>query len=244
MADERTQEQVNEEQARLLQELEKTGWKIDDDPKFKGVIRDMQQERKSRQTMEEQLTATREENTLYAEQLAKMKNTDDEEEEEDDDDDGFLTKKQAREMLDKAISQGKEASAAQRASEVQMRMRDSEEKAKAELTADKVGEGLDYDTVIREGYAKMVKKNPAYHQVVLNSENPAEEAYRIGLLEPSMSKKVDTRKNDEFVGKLRTEGGRGIPKASLAALNEEESYEQLLKMPESEIERSLRNEEK
>jgi len=55
-----------------------------------------------------------------------------------------------------------------------------EEKARKQYSKENVGE-YDYDTVRLNGFMPMAQANPDLLRIVMNSENPADEAYKIGL---------------------------------------------------------------
>jgi len=236
------EKELLEKQQDILKSLEETGYRFDEHPQFKGVIKDMQHERQTRQTAEDRVAQLQEENRVLTEELANQ-DTKPEKEEENENPDALLTRAEAKKLLDKALSQGQKASEQEKKQAHDKRLFASEEEARKMFSAEKVGEGMDYDTVIKDGYVKMLKKNPAYHQVVVASDNPAAEAYRIGLLEESFAKKLDENKTKEVLSKIKTGGAAGIPKTSIAAFSEKSDYEDMLKKSPAELERELREEE-
>ncbi len=83
----------------------------------------------------------------------------------------------------------------------------SEQEAMEKYSEDKVGKDLCFQNVYDNGFKKMAELNPAYAQVVLMSQHPAEEAYRIGLMHSDFANKQATtakaQGGAEILDKLR-----------------------------------------
>lgn len=58
----------------------------------------------------------------------------------------------------------------------------TQEQARKDYSAEKVGTQYEYDKVVSEGFIPLIQNDPALAQRVRESENPAMEAYRVGLL--------------------------------------------------------------
>jgi len=235
-------DEAKEKQQELIKQLGEAGWKLEEDERFKGLLRDVQSERKSRQTAEEALREVREENQMLTEELAgKTDETGHEDDNGAEDEGEYLTVGRAKKLLAKTLEEGKVAETEEKQQALAQRFAESEEKAKEEFTTEKMGEGLDYSTVLKEGYKKMVAHNPGYQQVVKNSRDPAREAYQIGLLEPEIAKRLDAQKNTKLLASMRVGGG---PKGAIETASlEQQDYETLINTPDSELMKSLKADE-
>lgn len=76
------------------------------------------------------------------------------------------------------------------------------EKAKEKHTEEKEGKGLDFDEVW-EGAKRELAKNKALQGVITSAKNPGEEAYKIGLQDPAIAKRVALNKKN-FPDQKRT----------------------------------------
>ena len=119
----------------------------------------------------------------------------------------------------------------------------SEKETKEKYSSDKVGADLSYDKVIEEGLTPLLKTNPGYKTVIRNSANPAEEAYRIGLLHPKFQEMVTKKKQQEFLdkltqGKIKTGVGSGGPTGG--GVSAETPIQDLLKLSDEELDRLAR----
>ena len=76
------------------------------------------------------------------------------------------------------------------------------DKARKLKTEEKMGKGLDFDSVW-EGAKRYLKDNPSYKGVILSAKNPGEKAYEIGLLDPDIAKRVALDKKN-FPNQERT----------------------------------------
>lgn len=239
--EEKKVEELKAEQTKLLEELKEKGWKPEDTPEFKGLLSDKTSETKRRQSLEEDNQRLNEQLDL----LIKEKGTSPSEEDElkGKSDEDYITVGDAKKLLKGAMDEGKTVEAKKQQATLQNKLATSEEKAKAELTVEKVGKGLDYSSVL-EGYKRMIAKNPGRQQAVFNSDDPAMEAYRIGLRDPEIAKLVDAKKNAKLLDDLTKKGG-GTPKVSGGGgiSLEEKSYEELLAMEKTDLEKSLRADE-
>ena len=73
------------------------------------------------------------------------------------------------------------------------RLRKSAEKAEKLHTEEKEGRGLAFREVM-EGTDREIKKNPIQQRVIQESDDPGEEAYKIGLRDPIIAKRLETYK--------------------------------------------------
>jgi len=107
-------------------------------------------------------------------------------------------------------------------------------KAKEKMTEDKMGKGLDFDSVW-EAAKRQIEENPGYKAVILNDKNPGEKAYEIGLLDPVIAKRVALDKKN-FPDQKRT------PKVGLDTTDVPSNFfsqERVSKMTKEEIEANL-----
>ena len=241
MAEEKSVEELKADQDALLEKLKVSGWKPEDTPEFKGIIRDNQSERQRAQTMADENQRLREQLDLIIGEKGTPPSEEDSLKGASDDD--YMTVKMAKELLQQTVKKGETLEAQRQRDAMQNRLLESEEKAKAKLTVEKTGEGLDWSTVFNEGYKKMIAKNPGYQQAVLNSPDPAMEAYRIGLMELTIAKRVDTSKNAKLLDEMSKSGKTPKISGGVGTGLEDKTYDELLNTPASEIERSLRAEE-
>lgn len=235
----------NDEQKDLMAKLEATGYKYEDDDRYKGMIKDLQSERTSRHLADEELARLREENEMLSEEIAgKEKTSTSEGFMEGKSDDEYLTVADAKQLLKNSVETAGKADKKQQQIQLQQRMLESEETAKDKYSVEKVGEGLDYMSVL-EGFKRVAAKNPAYKQVMLNSRNPAEEAYRIGLIDPEISARATASNNSKVLAKMKS-GGGGLPKGNAGSGGgglDNMGIEELLGVDESEIMKSIRDDE-
>lgn len=192
---------------------------------YQGILRDLKGERSKRQELEQSVEALHE-------QLQQDAGKQTEEEKIDDED--LLTVGQFRKLQEKEKkAKAAEEQKSQRTA-LDRKFLSSEEQARTEFTAEKMGSGLDFDTVLENGFKAMATKNPAYWQVVVNSDNPAREAYEIGLRHPDIAKKHESFRGSKLLEGLnkgknysRTSGGGGG-----ADMND---ISKLSELPESEL---------
>jgi len=107
-------------------------------------------------------------------------------------------------------------------------------KAKEKMTEEKMGKGLDFDSVW-EAAKRQIEENPGYKAVILNDKNPGEKAYEIGLLDPVIAKRVALDKKN-FPDQKRT------PKVGLDTTDVPSNFfsqERVSKMTKEEIEANL-----
>lgn len=69
------------------------------------------------------------------------------------------------------------------------------DKARELMTEAKMGKGLDFDEVW-EGTKRMLAKKPALRAVITSSKNPGQEAYDIGLTDPTIAKRATLDKKN------------------------------------------------
>lgn len=238
MADEKNVEELKVEQDDLLKKLDDSGYDWNKHPHVLGIIKDNQSERKSRQDADSEIERLRGVNVTLTEELAAKPEP---KKDNELDENAYLTVGEAKKLLAQASEEKKSEDTKKQQADLQIKFSKSEATAKVEFTTEKMGEGLDYSSVLK-GYGRMVQKNPAYHQVMLSAENPSKQAYEIGLLDPEIAKLVEASKNVKLLDKMK---GSDIPKGGGAGgLNiDDKNYEQLLNMPMPDLMKSLKAEE-
>lgn len=229
-------ERKQEEKDALLAKLKETGYKIEDSAEMKGIIKDMQTERKSRQEIEDRLLEMRDQNTVLAEKVNSINNKTDEDPLAGMSDDDLVSAKQVRDILSKSLKSIKGDEQKRDQNALRDKFFNSEQKAKTEFTADKMGEGLDYLSVMK-GYQRMLKINPRYQDVMLSSSNPAAEAYKIGLMDSDIQAISSTAKGSKLLDNLNV--GGGVPRGAGANNDRDtvadEDIEILLKMSDEQL---------
>jgi len=212
------------------------GFDIMQTKEAKGLVKDVQAERQRRQQLEEQIGSLQQQLTDLNLQLAdRAKSKEDTDDELDDDD--VLTVAEARKLFAKVREQDKAQVQKNEQEALSRRYMESEETARAELTAEKMGEGLDYDTVLREGGSHLTKGDKIN---INNSPDPAREAYECCLRRsPMLRKRSEAVRNARLVDKLK-EGStpKGSGGGDVSELGAE--YDRFMSMPEAELEKQLR----
>ena len=244
MTENKTQEQQVEiqqqKQKELLNELKGTGFKIEDTDEFKGIIGNLQKERQSKQEIEEQLAELRDQNAALSNQISKLADRGDEDPLKGKDPDDYLSVKEAKKLLDSTLKQVESREKQQKQADLYKRFADSEQKAVKEYTAEKMGEGLDYKSVL-EGYKRVIRRNPKYQEVMINADEPALEAYRIGLLDPEIQERVEAAKSAKVLDKMKNSGR--VPKGAGSLKDDgpiiDDDYEALLNKSDTELMRTL-----
>jgi len=110
--------------------------------------------------------------------------------------------------------------------------------AKKSMTEEKMGKGLDFDSVW-EGAKRFlaIKSNASYKAVITSADNPGEKAYEIGLLDPIIAKRVALDKKN-FPDQIRT------PKIGLDTTEVPSNYfsqERVKGMSRAEIEANIKS---
>ena len=139
-------------------------------------------------------------------------------------------KKQRKELTDDYLKEKQNMTAKEKEAAVDK----SFAKAKKDMTEEKMGKGLDFDSVW-EAAKREIEKNPGYKAVILNDENPGEKAYEIGLKDPVIAKRVALDKKN-FPDQQRT------PKVGLDTTDVPSNFfsqERVSKMTKEEIEANL-----
>lgn len=237
-ADELREEELQEthEQETLEEEEASTPKRQEEDERIRGILADLQEERRRRREAEERLK-----------ELEAMMEALNEMEEEETADEGkldldeadVLTVKDAKRLLGKEIEAVKKELLNIKQAYISEKLRLSEESVREKYSPDKVGEELSYDKVIEEGFRELVKENPAYREVVLNSPNPAEEAYRLGLTHPKFREILLRKESEKVIDQITKEkpktgvkagGGKGT-NIDVSQL----SLDELLKLPAEKL---------
>ena len=143
--------------------------------------------------------------------------------------------KEQREGLTKELTEGYEADKKNMTTkQKEDAIEASFEKARGIMTEEKMGKGLDFDEVW-EGAKRMLKIKPALKAVITSSKNPGQEAYDIGLTDPTIAKRVTLDKKN-FPNQERT------PKIGLESTEIPAQYfsqERVGKMTAKEIQANL-----
>ncbi len=237
-ADELREKELQEthEQETLEEEEASTPKRQEEDERIRGILADLQEERRRRREAEERLK-----------ELEAMMEALNEMEEEETADEGkldldeadVLTVKDAKRLLGKEIEAVKKELLNIKQAYISEKLRLSEESVREKYSPDKVGEELSYDKVIEEGFRELVKENPAYREVVLNSPNPAEEAYRLGLTHPKFREILLRKESEKVIDQITKEkpktgvkagGGKGT-NIDVSQL----SLDELLKLPAEKL---------
>lgn len=234
------EKEISEENQKLVKQLDERGYDWNKHPKVQGIIKDNQKEREARQSAEQDLERLREENELLMSQLKdhkpeKPSETDKDLEGLPKDPDDYITVKQAKALAEKAKQENQQKNQQETQKQMQRRLLDSEKKAIEKYSEEKMGEGLDYSTVIEEGYKKLIKNNPAYKQVVLNADDPAEEAYRLGCQNPVIQKRLEKKRNQELLNKMEERPSSQTKVGSIT----DTQYNELLKLSDEELNRKI-----
>lgn len=239
---------LSEEQTGLVKKLEESGFDWNKHPSIEGMIKDSQKERDLRHNVEDQIQKLRDENELLQNELADVNKEEPENKGETEleklADGDFITAKQAKDMLEKAAKKGEVAMEEQEKVNLKSHLSKSEIATKEIFTAEKVGEGLDYETVIEQGWKPAVKKNPGLAQAMIRAEKPAEFAYLHGLQQPIFKSLVDEKRNQKLVEELNKnpgspKGGGGVPEGSIVDSN----FEALLEKSDLELDAMLQEAE-
>lgn len=188
------------EQQALLEQAPLPAPESESEKQIKGLLADLRKERDRRSEAEEETTDLKAQIEEMETRLAEA--TKKREEEPGADDGTMLTVSEAKKIVGEILSKREEEYDKRigglEAGILSGKIKTSEDAAKEEYSPEKVGKELCYDKVIDEGFAKLVKENPAYKSVVANSSNPAKEAYKIGLTHP------------DFQALLKTEAAKGL----------------------------------
>lgn len=169
---------------------------------FKGLLTDKQNEVKARQG-EQALNAAQK--IEIATLNAKIKALGEKKADPTDLDETVTQ----RDLLKALKDQKKELTEGYEADKQNMTTKQKEEaieasfdKARGMMTEEKMGKGLDFDEVW-EGTKRMLIKKPALKAVITSSKNPGQEAYDIGLQDPTIAKRVALDKKN-FPDQKRT----------------------------------------
>jgi hypothetical protein len=223
---------------------------VTETPEYKGVIRDLQGERASRQQLEAQVAELN--NRLSQLDQPKPANTGDELEamlnEMNVDPEGYIQYRDVSKLVDRLVSKKVDTHLDQFNQEQQTRSRqqqvamvnESMDTARREFTADKYG--VDYDTVINDGLKPLLQKNPKLLEAIENDANPGQMAWRLGIANPAIAKKLEDHKSAKLVNQLN----QGSPKRSAAtqlveqADEQAKSFEELVQLDSSQLEEMCR----
>lgn len=233
-AEQKAKDDVAAKDALLLgltpEEVEKT-------PHFRKMAFALREEMRQKEAV--RLLVEAENARIKAELDAKART----ENEKDEEPDTLVTVAELNRRMEAKIAQLKKDAETQRMQEdavvIKQRLAESEEKARASLTADKMGTGLDYDSVFA-ACQRQIQVNPAYAQVILSAKDPARQAYDIGLLDPSIQTLREARQMELTLSKIKdggsppkVGGGGNAP----APIPGDLSMEELLNLSPAELEK-------
>ena len=106
--------------------------------------------------------------------------------------------------------------------------------ARGTMTEEKMGKGLSFDEVW-EGTKRMLVKKPALKAVITSAKNPGQEAYDIGLTDPTIAKRVALDKKNFPDQKRADKTGAGSTETPAQYF----SQERVSKMKAPEIQANL-----
>ena len=201
-----------------------------------GLLTDKQNEVRNRQQTQAELAIAKAETSSLTERIKALESKPKEDVITNPDD--VVTrkemiaelKKQRKELTDDYLKEKQNMTNKQKEAAVDK----SFAKAKKDMTEEKMGKGLDFDSVW-EAAKREIEKNPGYKAVILNDENPGEKAYEIGLKDPVIAKRVALDKKN-FPDQQRT------PKVGLDTTDVPSNFfsqERVSKMTKEEIEANL-----
>lgn len=203
---------------------------------FKGLLTDKQNEVRARQDEQALNAASKIEIATLNARIKSLEASPKEENLGNLDD--TVTK---RDLLDALKKQKKELTEGYEADKQTMTAKQKEDaieasfdEARGIMTEEKMGKGLDFDEVW-EGTKRMLKKKPALKAVITSAKNPGQEAYDIGLQDPTIAKRVTLDKKN-FPDQKRT------PKTGLDSTEIPAQYfsqERVGKMTAKEIQANL-----
>lgn len=171
---------------------------------WEGLMGDKQNEVKTRQQAQADLAATRKENEDLNRKIKEAEASTAKVSAGNPED--VITRKDLTEALD-ARDKGLTDKYTKRETEKDQdsrleKIEASFEKAKEKHTEEKEGKGLNFDEVW-EGTKRELAKNKALQGVIISAKNPGEEAYKIGLQDPAIAKRVALDKK-KFPDQKRT----------------------------------------
>lgn len=229
-------DEAQQERQEHIEKLKELGWKPEDLPEFQGVIKDMQSERQSRQTIEQQLEELRNQNEILLGQITKKEDTLN----LDIGDDDYIKAGDAKKIIQHSIKQIEARDQERTQAQRRQTMVESEEKAKAKYTADKYGEGLDYASRL-QAWQRVKNKYPHLKNVMLNAKDPAEAACEFAELDPQIRLKLEERKSEEILKKMNSgrvpRGAGGGSGANLSIVQDD--VDDIMSLPDEEIEARL-----
>ncbi len=180
------QENVNSSEAEVIQEP-----KVYSEEQFKGLLADKQAEVKKRQDLERQvaeLTAGKDRDDASTPEGNGGKSSDN---------DRPLTIGELKSLM--AVQRKSDADA-----EFALRDRQSREKAVSTLTAEKCGEGLDFDSVVSTGAANLTEGDEL---AIRKAKDPADERYRRCLmLTPELREKKEALETAKLLEEIKLTG--------------------------------------
>ncbi len=200
----------------LVKQARDMGFKVEETDEFKGVIKDLQAERERRQRLEDNDNNNRGQRQEPAPKqidpndlLNKINSLQDED---------LVTGSQVKDLIGGLT--GLVQQSLQNTTQMYMgdRAVNSETKAKEKYAEEKVGKDFAYDNVIKNYYGDIIKKlgTPGLHQQIMNSKDPSEAAYRLGLTHPDLLAKSEeitkvkvTQEIQENLRRVNKIGGAG-----------------------------------
>jgi uncharacterized small protein (DUF1192 family) len=242
-----TQEQFDalseEEQKTLIEGASLPAQKEEEEPvdkQIKGLLSDLKKERDRRAIAEEKVNELEERLEELEAHIEDLKASGEEPSPEEEEEVASIGK--VKKLLEETLAEREEEYnqriAILEAEILADRLKASEDAAQEKYSPEKVGAELCYDKVINEGFAEMLMKNPAYRGVVVNSPNPAEEAYKIGLTHPDFQAILKTKTAAGVVEKLtapKVKTGVGSSQGASGFDASKASISDLLKLSDEEL---------
>ena len=186
---------------------------------FNGLLADKQSEVRKRQEAEKMAAQLQE-------QLTQLKPRPSRETEGTDEESSPLTMAQFKKLLAEQKKADEDNAFTQRQSV-------SEQKAAAELTAEKCGEGLDFTSVIAAGEVNLTEGDKL---AIRQSDNPAMEKYRrCILLTPELAEKQEAVRTSRLLEKIKLTGR--VPASGGGTSDRKVSTSDVSKMTEDELDR-------
>ena len=192
---------------------------------YRGVIADLQSERQRRQELQaeiERIKAEKAESELF----------------DDEDGDDLVTKSKLDkylEMREKRLEDSRAKAEEERRTRA---LNESDVKARREMTAEVMGEGLDYASVMAAGMANLKKGD---RQNIAEADDPAKEAYELCLLRtPELRKRAESHRNSKLLSKISEKSAKaGETFGGLGDMIGPSQVDKLAELPDSELYKML-----
>lgn len=241
MADEMNDQQTTDDATKGDREVTiPTDFDITKTKEFGGVVKDLQGEREKRQEIEGQMGNLQAQLNEAHARITEFTTAKDEPGVDPEfTDDDLITAGQARAMWKQQNETQQKQVKDNRQAELNRNAIASEQKAKTEFTVEKCGEGLDWESVYKQGFLPLANENPEYFNLVKNDPNPAQAVYRLGKTYPAIEQRLDAIKSARLVSELDKNKGTSKPTQTEViiadAATQEAEFEKAMAMDESEL---------